>query len=159
RSSPIEKQGDKELPSYYGDLINRAEFTPAARRPDPANLVRGYEHAAMTLNFVRSLSAGGVADLHHPEDWGLFFGRAELPEHVREEYQATTRHLADALRFMEALGEGAIQELSRVEFYTSHEGLNLHYESAQTHRVPRREGFYDLTTHLPWIGERTRAID
>jgi len=24
--------------------------------------------------------------------------------------------------------------------------------------VPRREGYYDLTTHLPWIGERTRKL-
>ena len=37
--------------------------------------------------------------------------------------------------------------------------MNLHYESSQTRRVPRREGWYDLTTHLPWIGERTRQID
>jgi 3-deoxy-7-phosphoheptulonate synthase len=52
-----------------------------------------------------------------------------------------------------------VGELSRVEFYTSHEGLNLLYESAQTRTVPRRAGFYDLTTHLPWVGERTRALD
>src|SRR6185295_3853329 len=39
------------------------------------------------------------------------------------------------------------------------EGLNLLYEAAQTRRVPRRTGFYDLTTHMPWIGERTRALD
>jgi 3-deoxy-7-phosphoheptulonate synthase len=25
--------------------------------------------------------------------------------------------------------------------------------------VPRREGWFDLTTHFPWIGERTRALD
>ncbi|MCB1281364.1 MAG: 3-deoxy-7-phosphoheptulonate synthase, partial [Salinibacterium sp.] len=46
-----------------------------------------------------------------------------------------------------------------VEFFTSHEGLNLLYESAQTRRVPRRPQHYDLTTHMPWIGERTRALD
>src|SRR5262249_6832330 len=44
-------------------------------------------------------------------------------------------------------------------FYASHEGLNLHYEAAQTRRVPRRTAYYDLTTHMPWIGERTRQID
>src|SRR5262249_49711738 len=48
---------------------------------------------------------------------------------------------------------------TRVTFYTSHEGLNLHYESAQTRTVPRRQGHYLLTTHMPWIGERTRALD
>src|SRR6185295_8535225 len=47
----------------------------------------------------------------------------------------------------------------RVNFFTSHEGLNLHYESAQTRSVPRRDGQYLLTTHFPWIGERTRAPD
>ena len=46
-----------------------------------------------------------------------------------------------------------------MEFYTSHEGLNLIYESAQTRRVPRKEGWFDLTAHLPWIGERTRSLD
>ena len=49
--------------------------------------------------------------------------------------------------------------MSRVDFFTSHEGLNLHYESAQTRTVPRFPGHYDLTTHLPWIGERTRALE
>lgn len=28
-----------------------------------------------------------------------------------------------------------------------------------TRKVPRRRGHYDLTTHLPWIGERTRSLD
>src|SRR5206468_8579037 len=76
-----------------------------------------------------------------------------------EEYTQTTQKLSEALRFMEALGEGTVDELSRVEFFTSHEGLNLHYESAQTRSVPRRAGHYLLSTHMPWIGERTRALD
>jgi 3-deoxy-7-phosphoheptulonate synthase len=67
--------------------------------------------------------------------------------------------LAEARRFMEALGETTVDDLTRVDFYTSHEGLNLHYESAQTRTVPRRQGHWLLTTHMPWIGERTRALD
>jgi 3-deoxy-7-phosphoheptulonate synthase len=114
----------------------------------------------MTLNFIRSLSAGGFADVHHPEQWELpFFRHASVPASLREEYEKTTRSLAEALRFMEALGESTIEELTRVDFYTSHEGLSLPYESSQTRQVPRRDGWYDLTTHFPWIGERTRAID
>jgi 3-deoxy-7-phosphoheptulonate synthase len=97
--------------------------------------------------------------MHHPEYWDLgFMSRADLPETVRAEYRQTTHQLADALRFMEAIGEGAVEELTRVNFYTSHEGLNLHYESAQTRTVPRREGHYLLTTHMPWIGDRTRDL-
>lgn len=157
RSSPEETRGGVTLPSYRGDLVNRAEFTEEARRADPRLLVRGYEHAAMTLNFVRALTEGGFADLHHPEYWDLsFLERADLPHELREEYERTSVRLAEALRFVEALGERPIGELSRAVVYASHEGLNLHYEAAQTRTVPRREGHYCLTTHLPWIGERTR---
>jgi 3-deoxy-7-phosphoheptulonate synthase len=159
RSRPTEVRDGVELPSYFGDLINRPEFTPAARRADPSLLLDGYAHAAYTLNFIRSLTAGGFADLHHPEYWDLsFVERAGLPEHLRAQYMQTSRQLSEALRFMEALGESTVDDLTRVDFYTSHEGLNLNYESAQTRTVPRRSGFYDLTTHLPWIGERTRAL-
>jgi 3-deoxy-7-phosphoheptulonate synthase len=148
------------LPSYFGDLFNGAEFNPAARTPDPHLMVRGYQRAALTLNFIRSLVDGGFADLHHPEYWNLAFLRhASLSADRRAEYERMTTNLADGLRLMEALGEKAVDDLTRVEFYTSHEGLNLHYESAQTRRVPRREGFFNLTTHMPWIGERTRALD
>ncbi|HEX5749890.1 MAG TPA: 3-deoxy-7-phosphoheptulonate synthase class II [Archangium sp.] len=160
RSKPTETRGGVELPSYFGDLVNRPEFTPEARRADPRLMLACYHHAAMTLNFVRSLSDGGFADVHHPEYWDLsFFQQAAVPGELRDEYEQTTRKLSEALRFMEALGERNVADLTRVDFYTSHEGLNLHYESAQTRQVPWRPGWYDLTTHLPWIGERTRALD
>ena len=160
RSKPTEVRGGVELPSYFGDLVNRPEFTPEARRADPRLMLACYHHAAMTLNFVRSLSDGGFADVHHPEYWDLsFFQQAAVPGELREEYEQATRKLSEALRFMEALGERTVADLTRVDFYTSHEGLNLHYESAQTRQVPWRKGWYDLTTHLPWIGERTRALD
>jgi len=164
RSSPTEtreqRDGQVTLPSYFGDLVNRAEFTPEAREPDPHLMVRGYQHAAMTLNFIRSLCDAGFADLHHPEYWDLsFFEHASLPPDQRAQYESTSRELAGALRFMEALGEKSVDELTRVEFFTSHEGLNLDYESALTRRVPRREGWWDLSCHLPWIGQRSGAID
>ncbi|WP_441286493.1 3-deoxy-7-phosphoheptulonate synthase class II [Sorangium sp. KYC3313] len=160
RSSPVETRDGVSLPSYFGDLINRAPFDASARRPDPNLMIAGYQHAAITLNFIRSLSEGGFADLHHPEYWDLsFLERADLPGELRERYQRMTEQVGEALRFMEALAEVPVGELSRVEFFTSHEGLHLHYESAQTRKVARRPGFYDLTTHLPWIGERTRQPD
>ncbi|MDB4941735.1 MAG: 2-keto-3-deoxy-D-arabino-heptulosonate-7-phosphate synthase [Labilithrix sp.] len=159
RSKPTEERDGVVLPSYFGDLVNKPEFTAEARRADPRAMLDAYSHAALTLNFVRSLTAAGFADLHHPEYWDLgFFGRSGLTPALREEYMQTTSRLSEALRFMEALGETTVDELSRVDFYTSHEGLNLHYESAQTRTVPRRQGHYLLTTHMPWIGERTRAL-
>ena len=161
RSSPTESRaGGPALPSYFGDLINRAEFTAAARTPDPRLMVAGYQHAGLTLNFVRSLIAAGFADMHHPEYWDLgFLKHAGLTPEVRQAYERLTGQLVRSVRFVEAVGERAFESIGRVEFFTSHEGLNLHYESAQTRRVPRKAGHWNLTTHLPWVGERTRALD
>jgi 3-deoxy-7-phosphoheptulonate synthase len=160
RSSPHEQQGSVTLPAYRGDLVNHALFDPDARRHDPALLVEAHKHAALTLNFVRSLVAGGFADFHRADAWDLsFFERADLGAALRAEYRTMARKLREAIGFAEALGEKTAVELARVDFYSSHEGLNLHYEAAQTRRVPRREGWFDLSTHFPWIGERTRAID
>jgi 3-deoxy-7-phosphoheptulonate synthase len=160
RSNPLETRDGAMLPSYFGDLINRAPFLPASRRPDPNLMVVGYQHASLTLNFIRSLAEGGFADLQHPEYWDLrFLERAELPAELRERYQRMTDQVGDALRFMQSLTDVPVGEMSRVEFFTSHEGLNLYYEAAQTWPGPQGKGFYDLTTHMPWIGERTRQLD
>lgn len=160
RSSPTETRAGVSLPSFFGDSVNRPHFTAESRAADPELLVEAFKHSAMTLNFIRSLSESGFADLHHPEYWDLsFMESANLSGALREEYQRVVTDVGEALRFMQALGEQRVEELSRVEFFTSHEGLNLHYESAQTRTVPRRKGYYDLTTHFPWVGERTRGID
>ena len=73
RSRPTETRDGVTHTNYFGDLINRPEFSDEARRADPWLLVDGYKHAALTLNFVRSLTDGGFADLHHPEYWDLSF--------------------------------------------------------------------------------------
>ncbi len=156
RSNALEKRGEVELPSYRGDIVNRAPFTAADRTPDPELLLRGYEHAAMTLNFVRALADGGFADLHHPEYWDLdFLEEAELAA----EYHQIVNSIRESVEFMEAILGREPASLRRVDFYTSHEGLSLHYEQAQTRQVPRREGWYNLSTHFPWIGMRTAELD
>jgi len=152
RSAASERVGGAELPSYRGDLINAPEASEGARRADPQRLLRAYERAALTLNFVRALVEGGFADLHHPEYWDL-----EWVEHspLAAEYRGMVSSIGESLRFMETLAGRQVADMNRVDFYTSHEGLHLDYERAQTRQVPHREGFYDLTTHMPWIGMRT----
>ena len=63
RSADTETRDGVTLPSYRGDIINHPEFTAEARAADPQLLLRGYERAALTLNFVRALIDGGFADL------------------------------------------------------------------------------------------------
>jgi 3-deoxy-7-phosphoheptulonate synthase len=152
RSADLESRGDVTLPTYRGDLVNRSAFTTADRTPDPELMLRGYERAALTLNFIRALADGGFADLHHPEYWNLAF---VSKSNQAEEYGRIVESIREAIGFMEAVSGVQVPEMRRVDFYTSHEGLALLYEQAQTRQVPRRPGWYNLSTHLPWIGMRT----
>jgi 3-deoxy-7-phosphoheptulonate synthase len=156
RSTDTETRDGVTLPCYRGDMINRAGFTPADRTPDPELLLRAYERSGLTINFIRSLIEGGFADLHHPEYWELGF--VSRSPHAGE-YTRMVQSIGESLRFMEALSASVLSDIGRVDFFTSHEGLQLYYEQAQTRQVPRRTGWYDLSTHLPWIGERTRSLD
>jgi 3-deoxy-7-phosphoheptulonate synthase len=134
-------------------MINHLAFTKVARTPDPELMVRAYGRAALTLNFIRSLVDAGFADLHHPEYWDLGFVK-HSPQAA--EYRRRVNAVGEAVRFIETVGGLSLGEMSRVDFYASHEGLHLLYEQAQTRRVPRRRGWYNLATHFPWIGDRTR---
>jgi 3-deoxy-7-phosphoheptulonate synthase len=49
--------------------------------------------------------------------------------------------------------------LHGVEFFASHEALLLDYEQALTRYDDDRRAVYDLSGHMLWIGERTRALD
>jgi 3-deoxy-7-phosphoheptulonate synthase len=155
RSADTEKRGDTVLPCYRGDIVNCSGFTAKDRRPDPQLMLRAYERSALTINYVRALSEGGFADLHHPENWDLEFVR-NTPGSRR--YQQLLDSLSDSIRFMEAVSAGELTQLTRVDFFTSHEGLLLLFEQALT-RMERQRGWYNLGTHMAWIGERTRAID
>ena len=155
RSADFETRDGKSLPSYRGDLINRIPFTEADRAPDPELMLRAYERAALTLNFVRSLMDGGFADLHHPENWDLGFVQETEAAH---EYHALVASLSDSLEVFEAIAGEPMHRTHRVEFYSSHEGLHLPYEQAQTRYLPRRQRWYNLTTHYPWIGMRTAEL-
>lgn len=156
RSSDSETRDGVTLPSYRGDVVNRPEFTAEARVPDPHRMIEAHAHSALTMNFVRALVDGGFADLRHPEYWNLSWV-GYSPRAV--DYQRMAAAVQDSVQFMEILSGAQIHNLRRVDFYTSHEALLLHYEAALTRQVPRQPGWFNLGTHYPWIGMRTAAID
>lgn len=156
RSTDTETRGEHTLPSYRGDIINAPEFSPEARIPDPRRMIKAHARSAMTMNFVRSLIDGGFADLHHPEYWDLGW---VTHSPLADEYHRMVAGIGDAVRFMETLSGAQVHNLNRVDFYTSHEALLLPYEEAQTRQVPRQWGWFNLSTHFPWIGMRTAALD
>ncbi|MEM1175827.1 MAG: 3-deoxy-7-phosphoheptulonate synthase class II [Pseudomonadota bacterium] len=156
RSADLETRDGVSLPSFRGDLVNRSPFTADDRIPDPDLILRGYERAALTLNFVRSLIDGGFADLHHPEYWDLdWVGHSPMAE----EYHKIVASISDSLDFLETVSGSPVHKTRRADIYAAHEGLHLHYEQAQTRYLDRRERWYDLTTHFPWIGMRTAELD
>jgi 3-deoxy-7-phosphoheptulonate synthase len=156
RSNDTEIVNGVELPTYRGDLINGFEPTLEARTPDPNRLVEGYQRASLTLNFIRSLTeSSGFADLHHPEYWELDFMRQNK---YYQEYKELIDSITRSIKFVESISPNRILSLKQVNFYTSHEALNLFYESAQTRKVPHRDGFFNLSAHMVWLGNRTRDL-
>jgi 3-deoxy-7-phosphoheptulonate synthase len=158
RSSPMEKQGDKELPSYRGDIVNGPEFTEEARIPDPKRQLEAYRQSAATLNLLRAFSTGGYANISNAHQWMLGFVK-DSPQSDR--YEALASRLTETLEFMRACGidPEVHPEMRTTDFYTSHEALLLGYEQAMT-RVDSTSGdWYDTSGHMVWIGDRTRQAD
>jgi 3-deoxy-7-phosphoheptulonate synthase len=154
RSSDTETRGDVTLPAYRGDIVNGYDFTPESREADPRRLVQGYHTAASTLNLIRAFTQGGFADLRQVHSWNRGF--ASNPANHR--YEKLASEIDKAIRFMEAAGAD-FDELKRVEFYSSHEGLLMDYERPMT-RIDSRNGTpVNTSAHFVWIGERTRALE
>ena len=158
RSSPNEKIGDVELPSYRGDVVNGIEFTAEARIPDPERQIMAYRQSAATLNLIRAFANGGYANLENAHRWMLGFVK-DSPQ--SEQYREISDRITEALDFMRAIGldPEAHPEMRTTDFYTSHEALLLGYEQAMT-RVDSTTGdWYATSGHMIWIGDRTRQLD
>lgn len=158
RSAPTERQGDMELPSYRGDIINDIVFEPESREPDPRRMLEAYRQSAATLNLLRALSQGGYANLERVHQWTLDFLKDSPAE---DRYQELANRISESLDFMRACGISPdnMPTLRRTSFYTSHEALLLGYEQAFT-RVDSLTGdWYATSGHFLWIGDRTRQPD
>jgi 3-deoxy-7-phosphoheptulonate synthase len=154
RSSDDETRGEQTLPAYRGDIVNGYPFTPESRQADPRRLIQGYHTSASTLNLIRAFTQGGFADLREVHSWNRGF--ATNPANQR--YASLASEIDRAVKFMEAAGAD-FDELKRVEFYTSHEGLLMDYERPMT-RIDSRNGTpINTSAHFLWIGERTRGLD
>jgi 3-deoxy-7-phosphoheptulonate synthase len=155
RSSDVEAATG--LPSYRGDAVNDLAATAEARTPDPTRMLRAYHASATTLNLLRALTSGGLADLRQVHDWNNDFV-ANSPAGQR--YERLAQDIDRALAFMRACGVDVDSEQSMhgVEFFASHEALLLDYEAALTRYDADRGASYDLSGHMVWVGERSRDL-
>ena len=156
RSKDFEVVDGEKMLNYRGDLINSFIPNAEARQPDPKRLVEAYQKAALSLNFLRALSDEGFADLQHPEQWELDFMKNN---EFYIEYEEMVSSINKTIKFMDTITPNRLNTTHKVDFYTSHEALNLFYDSAQTRRVPRKHGWFNLSTHLVWLGNRTQHLD
>ena len=158
RSDDFETIDGVTLPSYRGDMVNAMKFEAAARVPDPERMIQGYNQSAATLNLIRAFAQGGYANLEKVHRWNLGFVEDSK---LGERYRDLADRLSETLAFMAACGLTAetTPQIRETDFFTSHEGLLLHYEQAMT-RVDSTSGdWYDTSAHLLWIGDRTRQLD
>ncbi|MEO0920034.1 MAG: 3-deoxy-7-phosphoheptulonate synthase class II, partial [Pseudomonadota bacterium] len=158
RSSDIEKQGEVELPSYRGDIINGIDFDEKSRIPDPERQIMAYRQSAATLNLIRAFAQGGYANLDNVHEWMLGFV-SDSPQ--GERYQRLADRISETMGFMRSIGitPENYARLRETDFYTSHEALLLGYEEAMT-RVDSTSGdYYTTSGHMIWIGDRTRQAD
>ncbi|MEM7643899.1 MAG: 3-deoxy-7-phosphoheptulonate synthase class II [Pseudomonadota bacterium] len=156
RSAPTEVKDGVELPSYRGDIVNELAFTPEARIPDPAKMLEAYTQAAATLNLLRAFSKGGYADMHQVHAWTLGFAEGERAA----QYRDMAVRIQDTLDFITAANVGANNdEVSTVDFYTSHEALLLEYEEALCRKDSLTGQWLAGSGHMIWIGDRTRQPD
>jgi 3-deoxy-7-phosphoheptulonate synthase len=76
-------------------------------------------------------------------------------------YREIAGRISDAMAFMQAAGVNSdtAHQLSKVDFYTSHEALLLEYEEALA-RIDSTSGLPVAGSgHMIWIGDRTRQPD
>ena len=150
----------RRIPIFRGESINGFEDNFQARTSDPLRLLQAYHSSSATLNFIRLLMGSGFGDLLQTEPWS--------PERVPsgaygKRYEQIVHGLRDTLAFIASCSGsevGARQKaLGFKDFYVSHEALVLPYEESLTRFVPDMGRYYNLSTHMLWIGDRTRKID
>jgi 3-deoxy-7-phosphoheptulonate synthase len=158
RSSPNERIGDMELPSFRGHAVNDPLFDRESRTADPKRLVQAYNQAAATLNLIRAFTKGGFADLNQTHMWNQEFVAGSKQG---RRYEVIAREIDRALRFMRACGVDLSTDstLHEVDFYISHEALLLGFEEALTRRDSLTNEWYDCSAHMLWVGDRTRRPD
>jgi 3-deoxy-7-phosphoheptulonate synthase len=158
RTSPVERLGDLELPSFRGHMVHSELPSPEARVPDPDRMVQAYHQSAATLNLLRAFSKGGFADLNQVHMWNQEFVASSAQG---QRYEQLASEIERAMRFMAACGIDLSRapQLRETDVWTSHEGLLLDYEEGLTRRDSLTGDYYDCSAHMLWIGERTRQPD
>jgi 3-deoxy-7-phosphoheptulonate synthase len=156
RSRPVETVDGQELPAFRGLMVNAPGPNTSDRTPDPHRMLCGYYTAKAVLHELASL-AHSTAQTLGPQVWDARTAR-ELPHVPGRAYE----HDGSLRSIVPGYGQTRWSEGSgwrHTGLWTSHEALLLDYEEPLTRRDPLTGEWFLLSTHLPWIGDRTRQVD
>ena len=154
RSSNVEKRNGISLPSYRGDAINDMEFTAKLRRANPKRLLRAYHQSAATMNLIRSLMMEGFTHFNNIKSWKLSF--LDKSSNVAR-YNKIAKKIKEALQFAQ-LANTKNSDVKN-NLFISHEALLLEYEEAFLNLSKAQNKYYNCSSHMIWIGDRTRNIN
>ncbi len=155
RGQKIEKKEDAILPVYRGDAVNDVQFDIQARMPNPKRLLQAYNQSAATMNLIRSLLMRGFTHVNNIKEWKLSF----LDQSENEsKYNKIVKQIKNALQFA-TLNTSEKKLNFQNNLFISHEALLLNYEEAFLQYNSKQNNYYDCSSHMLWIGDRTRDLD
>ncbi|MEU5160246.1 3-deoxy-7-phosphoheptulonate synthase [Streptomyces sp. NPDC020875] len=150
RTRPEETVDGRRLPVYRGDMVNSHAPDDTGRIPDPRRMLAAYSSARAVLGELHRIAHGTASGLL-PE----YPAGPDAPGLPNRAWDGSLRSvLKDYGRTVETAGRW-----HRTGLWTSHEMLVLDYEQCLVRRDAHTGEQYLLSTHLPWIGERTRRAD
>ena len=159
RSADTETRDGVTLPSYRGDLVNRPAFTA----PRLASRIRSCCCAATSARRSRSISSARCSTAASPtcitrEYWDLGFMQHSP---LKEPYQRIVDSIADSLDFFERVTGGrAPHEVTRGAISTrATKACTCSTSRRRRATSSARQRWYNLSTHMPWIGMRTAQLD
>ncbi|WP_330275535.1 3-deoxy-7-phosphoheptulonate synthase [Lentzea sp. NBC_00516] len=136
RSEPTEVIDGEAMPTFRGLAVNSPHPVALRRVPDVQRMVAAYHAARAVMSELR----------------GLARRRNRAPAWIGESLGAVGDHYGRTRR------DGEMRWRHN-GVWVSHEALLLDYEEALVRFDPSTGGWYLTSTHFPWIGERTRAVD
>ncbi len=157
RSADTETRDGVTLPSYRGANVNKPGFTAEERIARPAAAAARLRALGVDVELRALADRWRASPICITPNTGTWTSCVIRPRRMRTRKscspfpnRSTSSKRPRASRFTKARRRGSTRVMKR---------CILLLEQAQTRYIPRSQRWYNLSTHLPWIGMRTAALD
>lgn len=151
RSQQTEIVDGRELAVFRGQMVNDPRADTLLRVPDPGRLLAAYRTSKAVLSELHILAHEAAVE------------RPARTGHETADDLGPVRPWDGSLRsVLDRYGQTRRRDRggwSHTGLWASHEALVLDYEEPLVRRDPQTGEWFLLSTHLPWIGQRTHRAD